>query len=230
MLLLINPAYHYLVENLTEDIGSKKELVSKTLWKLENLNAADLVSMDCGSYMANFCYRSVDNGQTIIPDRKTSSGLTHFYKEGSAWKFIAEEDYAASKKSLPGLSFALRYPFSQFETKAIGLPDLEDLLQKIEVDEQALTHGSLKGASSDISAEEPLYCSVAKINGKEQRKYVSESEVLDPNHTWVMNPLIFYRVSKPAKDLSKLAAIALHKFYKQSSAEEEQIQFTVKKL
>lgn len=45
-----------------------------------------------------------------------------------------------------------------------------------------------------------------------------------------MDPLIFYRVSRPAKDISKLPAINLTKFYEQSTADEEQIRFTVKRV
>ena len=44
-----------------------------------------------------------------------------------------------------------------------------------------------------------------------------------------MNPLIFYRVSKPVKDISKLPILNLAKFYEQAK-DEEQIKFTVKRI
>ena len=45
-----------------------------------------------------------------------------------------------------------------------------------------------------------------------------------------MNPLIFYRIATPAKDLTKLPSIGLTRFYSQSGNEEETIRFTVKKV
>mmetsp|Transcript_18316 Transcript_18316/g.24457 ORF Transcript_18316/g.24457 Transcript_18316/m.24457 type:complete len:253 (-) Transcript_18316:1309-2067(-) len=44
----------------------------------------------------------------------------------------------------------------------------------------------------------------------------------------MMNPLIFYRVRHPAKELSSLPLIQLNKFYDQSKSESEQIVFSVK--
>lgn len=54
--------------------------------------------------------------------------------------------------------------------------------------------------------------------------------MFDANSPLVMNPLIFYRVTRPAKDISKLPLIKLDKFYEQSAADEEQICFTVKNI
>ena len=196
MFLLANPDYYYCVNEM--DTGPKKQIIARTLWKLESISAGDLQSMDCGSYMINLCYKPTEKFNTIIPGRKTSSGLTHFFKQDGEWKFMAEEDYAKNKDSLPGLSFAVLYPFNSFETKAMALPDLDDVLKKIGTEEEARSHGDLKGMPNQVSADSPLYCSVAKISGKNQRKYLTEDEALDPNNPWVMNPLILYRVKKPA--------------------------------
>ena len=46
----------------------------------------------------------------------------------------------------------------------------------------------------------------------------------------MINPLIFYRVRRPAKDISKLPVILLTKLYEQSKAESEQVVFTCKKV
>lgn len=82
--------------------------------------------------------------QTIIPGRETSSGLTHVYKENGKWCYVPEDEYEARKDKLPGLSLAIRYPYADFESKAILLPDLTDTLQKIGHDEAAASHGDLK--------------------------------------------------------------------------------------
>ena len=106
------------------------------------------------------------------------------------------------------------------------------MLAKIGIDEAAATHGDLKSSASGepIPAAEPLYCSVAKISGKEQKVYLTGDQVSRRDSPYRMDPLIFYRVSRPAKDISKLPAISLTKFYEQSSADEEQIRFTVKRV
>lgn len=54
--------------------------------------------------------------------------------------------------------------------------------------------------------------------------------MFDASSPLVMNPLIFYRVTKPAKDIGKLPLIKLDKFYEQSAADEEQICFTAKNV
>ena len=92
--------------------------------------------------MAMFCNKSQDKIVTIIPDRETSSGFTHFYKDGADWKFIAEEDYESKKGDIPDLAFAVAYPFSQFETKALSLPDLAEALRDIGKEEEAKIHGA----------------------------------------------------------------------------------------
>ena len=52
---------------------------------------------------------------SIIPGREKPSGLTHVYKVGKTWKFIAEDEYEQRKMELPNLSFAIQYPFAKFE-------------------------------------------------------------------------------------------------------------------
>jgi hypothetical protein len=45
-----------------------------------------------------------------------------------------------------------------------------------------------------------------------------------------MNPLIYYRIAKPVKDLSSLPLIDLGKFYQRSSSDKEYIKFSLKEL
>jgi len=112
------------------------------------------------------CNKSQEKVESIIPGRETSSGLTHFYKDGGRWKFLAEEEYETRKSELPGLSFAVKYPFSQFEQKAATLSDLTELMQSIGVDEAAIVHREVTSTHGreSIPAGEPLYYSSASIN------------------------------------------------------------------
>mmetsp|Transcript_18316 Transcript_18316/g.24459 ORF Transcript_18316/g.24459 Transcript_18316/m.24459 type:complete len:129 (-) Transcript_18316:2116-2502(-) len=125
-------------------------------------------SFDCGDTTTMFCNKAADKNVSIIPGRETPSGITHAYKEGSFWKFIAQEDYEAKKAELPDLAFAFTYPCSSFETKALTLPDLNELISKIGIAEEAKTHSEVSKLSlEEVHADEPLYCSVSKISGKE---------------------------------------------------------------
>lgn len=182
--------------------------------------------------MFNILNKTIEKVSTIIPGRKEPSGLTHAYKAGAEWKFVAEDEYEARKGELPPLSFAIRHPFSGFENKAIHLPDLESLAAKITIPEAELKERDLKSSTSDekFAPDEIIYSSVAKINGKEQRINISKDEAFESGSPLVMNPLIYYRVNSPAFDIAKLPAINLTKFYNQSALEEEQIKFSVKKI
>ena len=194
------------------------------------MDPANVTSFDCGSYMTMFINKPLPKVVSIIPGRETPSGITHAFKENGDWKFIPEEEYETRKGELPGLSYAIQYPFAKFRANANVLPDLTETLEKIGVDEAAETHADIKSKISgeSFTKDEPVYCSVAMLDGKEQRVYLKEAECLSDDSTFKMNPLIFYRVVKPAKNIAKLPVISLSKLYKQSGAEEEQIKLTVK--
>ena len=176
--VIMMPDYHY---NINEYFGHEtcKEVVSKTIYKFEDFNASNLISFSCGSHMTMLVNKAVPKVISIIPDRETESGVTHAYKADGQWKFIPQEEFAARKGELPGLSFAIQYPFASFEQKALALPDLNDVLTKIGVDEEGATHGDISSSASkqSIPKEEAVYVSVTKINGKEQRVYLREDEV-----------------------------------------------------
>jgi hypothetical protein len=110
---LLHPDYHY---HAKREFGNFfKEIVPKILYKIENIDASKVISFDCGSHMTMFVFKPVEKIASIIPGRETSSGLTHAYKEGDAWKFIPEDEYQTRKGELPTLSYAIKYPFSNFE-------------------------------------------------------------------------------------------------------------------
>ena len=68
---------------------------------------------------------------------------------------------------------------------------------------------------------------MTRINGKESHVYLTESEVFDSSNPHLMNPLIFYRVKHPTKNMSCLPLISMRKFYEQSTTD-DQIEFTIK--
>ena len=75
----LHPDYHYQAKR---SFGAGyKEVIKKTLFKLEQINANNVVSFDCGQYMINFVNKSMEKAVTIIPGRETPSGLTHAYKD-----------------------------------------------------------------------------------------------------------------------------------------------------
>ena len=179
MLGMIHPDYHYDVDSI---FGSKKtKLVERTLWVLDSITAENVAAFDCGGYMTIYCNKASEKLISIIPRRTTPSGLTHFYKQDGQWAFVAEEDYESVKADLPDLTFAIKYPFGQFETKSLALPDLSEVLDKIELEEEAKTHGEVLSSNTADSflADEPLYCAVTKISDKDRRIYLKEKEVFD---------------------------------------------------
>ena len=110
---LLHPDYHYHAKR--EFGNSYKVIIPRILFKLENIDASKVVSFDCGSHMTMFVFKPIGKIASIIPGRETSSGLTHAFKAGDVWKFIPEDEYQARKGELPGLSYAIQYPFANFE-------------------------------------------------------------------------------------------------------------------
>ena len=96
--------------------GSDPEkCVDKVIYKCVALDASKLHSFASGTYMTMCLYKPLEKVASIIPGRTEPSGLTHAYKDGRTWKYIAEDEYAARKGELPSLSYAIQYPFARFE-------------------------------------------------------------------------------------------------------------------
>ena len=69
--------------------------------------------------------------------------------------------------------------------------------------------------SEEISHDQPLYYSYTNIDDREQRIYATEDEVRRGDQIWDLNPLIFYRLSKPVRNLDKLPIIEIKEVYNQ---------------
>ena len=110
------------------------------IFTIDMVSAKLLSSFDCGYAMTMFCNKAKDKNLSVIPNRETSSGFTHFYKQGAVWKFVAQEDYESEKSELPDIAFAIAYPFSDFASKAQELPDLTKVLAAIGIDTQVKSH------------------------------------------------------------------------------------------
>ena len=175
--------------------------------------------------------------ESIDPDHPEAKGLIHFYQtEAKEWKFVNQEQYDAQKDTLPGVCFATRHSIKTFleRVKRIrgnkatqddlndsSLPDLNKLIPQMQFDDAAVEHTSKTSSSGEnIAAASPLYYSYSKINDREQKIFATEAEVNSGDHFWDMNPLIFFRVKKPAKAIDKLPLIDLAKHFKQASAYE----------
>ena len=76
---LMSPFYHKQVQNCFFD--KPQDLFKQILFKLDNIDASQLLSFDCGSYMSMFVKKPVKTVKLIIPGRQSPSGLTHVYKE-----------------------------------------------------------------------------------------------------------------------------------------------------
>jgi len=83
-----------------------KEVIKKTLYKLEHVSASNLLDFSCGQYMTMFLNKPIEKVSSIIPGRETPSGLTHAFKDGQKWSFLAQDEYEERKSELPGLCFA----------------------------------------------------------------------------------------------------------------------------
>ena len=130
---VMHPDYNYQKDRLFGN--HKTELLKRSVYRLDNINADQLKSFSCGTYMMMFCNKLEEKCETIIPGREEPSGLTHAYRVGNHWEYLAEDEYEAKKDQLPGLSIAVRAPMSGFEQKSLALTDLNELLDKIGVDE-----------------------------------------------------------------------------------------------
>ena len=109
------------------------------------------------------------------------------------------------------------------------MPDLVELAGRLNFDEERNSHVQTSTLSgSEIQAGEPLYYSISKISDEVQKIYLSESEVFKQGISYDINPLIYYRIKRPAKNLDELPEIDLSKFYKQSSDDSQNIKFSVK--
>ena len=87
-----------------------------------------------------------------------------------------------------------------------------------------------------IEANSPLYYSKCSVGEEETTIVATEQEVMEGGQSWDMTPLIFYRVSKPAKALHTLPCLDLDLFYSRINNEagealdlEERVSFTIKK-
>ena len=61
-------------------MGYLKEVFKNTLYKFTNLDASNVLSFDCGSFLSMILNSPSEQIVSIIPDREEPSGLTHAYK------------------------------------------------------------------------------------------------------------------------------------------------------
>lgn len=82
--------------------------------------------------------------------------------------------------------------------------------------EAALHEVKTSSTDSDMPASSPLYYSYSMINDSEKKVYATEEEALSGGQSWDLNPIIYYRVKKPLKEMAKLPMIDLSKHFEQA--------------
>lgn len=107
-----------------------------------------------------------------VPEQGEVKGFLHFYKKGDKWHYVAEKDFEEKKKDLPPISFAIKYPINDLESKPF--PEIEELLTKLDSsaqpDEQGLFHHK-EIANNNIANKKdkeivgPRYLAASLING-----------------------------------------------------------------
>ena len=83
---------------------------------------------------------------------------------------------------------------------------------------------SNSGAS--VAKDSPLYYAHSTISKVDQRIYATEAEAFSGDQAWDLNPIIYYRVKKPATSLDKLPKIDLAAHFVQAE-ESESVSFTI---
>lgn len=66
-----------------------KSEIDNILYKITAIECSNLLQFACGSYFNMFLNKPTEKAPSIIPGREKPSGLTHAYKDGKTWKFIA---------------------------------------------------------------------------------------------------------------------------------------------
>ena len=228
-------------EEKLRTIGGAASVKSEYKYYINRLEVnADRVEDFAMGKSAAYILMAADKQETksIDPDHPEEKGLIHFYQQPGSndWKFVTADQYEQQKDSLPDVCFATKQPIKAFleRVKRIranqptpedladdSLPKLEQFIGELDFDAAAAEHQS-KSTNKDesIPSTSPLYYSFSKISGADLKIYATETEAFSGDQPWDMNPVIFYRVKKPAKALEKLPLIDLSKHFDQSEESE----------
>ena len=133
-------------------------------------------------------------GQTPI------EGTMHFYKDDEkVWHFLSREGYEKQKSALPDIVYATKYYIESIQTKEWPEIDADSIL------EETKEH------------HEPEYRAYNSIDNEMATPGVKTNEIeIFEKESHDINPLIFYRLSRPLKDNKYPPELNLEKYHEKS--------------
>lgn len=123
-------------------------------------------------------------------------GTMHFYKDGEGWHFLSKEGYEQKKNELPNICYATKYYIEDIQGKTWPEVNASELLEE----------------SKDHF--EPSYLASVEVDDE---KLVPMPETTDygifEKEAHDINPLIFFRITRPIKDDQSLPKLKLVDFF-----------------
>jgi hypothetical protein len=177
---------------------------------IERFDDSNFKIMEAGSTITIFAYDGeskasanvgVHHGYTCeITKQCPIEGTMHFYKrEDGNWIFLSKEGYEQAKNSLPQICYATKYYIEDIQSK--NWPELKP-----------------KEILEDTKAEfEPSYLSNVNVSGESIKPMAETNEEgIFERESHDINPLIFYRITKPIKDGASLPELKLEDYHKKT--------------
>lgn len=164
----------------------------------------DIVDFAAGHRTSHVIVGGDKDIQTGIHEHKINDkvhkGILHFYFDTNKdIQYVLPEDYEGKKDTLPELCYAIKAPINDHE-KLKALSELKSLALKV-IDYESTTSGHAD-VQCDVThqpiKEDVRYVSHSRINNDEVLANFSERAFMQPTQ-YDINPLIFYRLSKPLK-------------------------------
>lgn len=141
----------------------------------------------CSDYSVAFVLKGgAKRPESFVPEKPDTVGLVHFYRKDKAWSFVTADEYEAKKDELPDVCFATHHPIKDFNSKEF--PELESI------------SFDTKDAAADAKPEYYAKFTVDSTDKEVQYVTATEKEALEGGCAHDMNPVIYIRSKKPAKD------------------------------
>ena len=137
--------------------------------------------------------------------------LKYHFKDGDEWQLNKTEQEAEGQDNC----FISRYEIHENEKKGV--------FPKVELDKALSKLQEVERADG-----EQVYYSKSKVLGQVQTFESSKEEIEVGDGTWALNPLIFYRLNQPVKELDQLPEIDFIACYDINRSEPSQIDILVR--
>lgn len=128
-------------------------------------------------------------------------GIMHFYKDAEGkLHYFSEKGYTKAKDTLPAIMYATKYPLKNLKCKFPKLKEGDLLVSK----------------DTEFDSKYPLYITNLKLGDKPLTKVeLTENEFYNLNVNDI-DPLIYYRVSRPLADGKELPVMSLTDYFEQT--------------